>query len=188
MRKNNNIKYVDYPEMGLISFEKSKKAKRIAISIKSPTNIRVAVPTFISIRKAERFVSQRQEWIIKHLIRLQYKTNVLNNVENIPIDQKNQLIERVNYLANQYKFKINKITLRKMTTRWGSCSPHNNISLNIGLVALPEHLIDYIILHELVHTKIKNHSRYFWKELEKMIPNAKYLRKELKQNYDLYYV
>lgn len=186
MRKNNKCKYVDYTKIGTIRFEKSRKAKRVIISIKSPTNIRVAVPTFVSIKKAESFVNYKLDWIQKHLNGIQNKTNALDVIDNISFDQKNQIIKRVNYLANQYNFKINKISLRKMTTRWGSCSPQNNISLNIGLIAIPERLRDYIILHELVHTKIKNHSIKFWKELERIVPNSKSFSKELKRNYDLY--
>lgn len=188
MLKNNKCKYVNYPKIGTIRFEKSRKAKRVVISIKSPTNIRVAVPTHVSIRKAETFVSHKLDWIQKHLNGIQNKTNALDVINSISFNQKNQIIERVHSLANQYNFKINKISLRKMTTRWGSCSPQNNISLNIGLIALPERLRDYIILHELVHTKIKNHSSKFWNELERIIPNSKSFSKELKRNYDLYEV
>ena len=73
-----------------------------------------------------------------------------------------------------------------MKTRWGSCSAQNNISLNIGLIALSDELRDYVILHELVHTKIKNHSKDFWNALEIIINIPKSLNSKLKQNYGLY--
>ena len=57
----------------------------------------------------------------------------------------------------------------------------NNISLNVKLVRLPDELIDYVILHELLHTRIKNHGQSFWKEMEKYSRNAKDMRKMLRK-------
>ena len=187
-RNTEKNKYIDFPDIGIIRFQESRRARRIIISVKSPTDIRVSVPMQITIGKAESFVIHKLDWIKKHQEKFNNKKNVLDNIDDVSIEQKRQIINRVNDLAHQYKFKINKISLRKMTTRWGSCSPKNNISLNIGLVALPEHLKDYIIVHELVHTKIKNHSSMFWNELGQIIPNSKSLSRELKRNFELYKV
>ena len=78
-------------------------------------------------------------------------------------------------------FTYNNITIHNQRTRWGSCSPNNNISLNMKLVRLPDDLIDYVILHELVHTRIKNHSKKFWDELNVYICDAKKLERRLKE-------
>jgi predicted metal-dependent hydrolase len=77
------------------------------------------------------------------------------------------------HLAKQHEFTYNMVSIRNQRTRWGSCSCKGNISLNIKLVALPPELFDYVILHELVHTRIHNHSKKFWKELDKYIENGK---------------
>jgi predicted metal-dependent hydrolase len=87
---------------------------------------------------------------------------------------------RVCELADKHKFNFNKLTCRNNKSRWGSCSWGNNISLNIHLMRLPAHLIDYVILHELCHIKEKNHSESFWKHLETVCPNSKQYRKEMK--------
>ena len=63
---------------------------------------------------------------------------------------------------------------------WGSCSDKNNISLNANLIHLPLKLIDYVLLHELLHTRIKNHSPIFWTEMQKLLPDTRTLRKELR--------
>jgi predicted metal-dependent hydrolase len=68
-----------------------------------------------------------------------------------------------------------------MKTRWGSCSSKNNISLNSSLVFLPEALIRYVCLHELVHTIHKNHGRVFWEALTGILPEALMLRKGVKK-------
>lgn len=67
----------------------------------------------------------------------------------------------------------------KMDKRWGSCTPSNNIHINIHAVRLPYTLIDYLIVHELVHTKHKNHSKEFWAELSKHIPKWKDLDNQM---------
>jgi len=68
-----------------------------------------------------------------------------------------------------HDFRFNKVSIRNQKTKWGSCSAGNNISLNMNLARLPEELRDYVILHELVHTRIKNHSREFWALLDEFV-------------------
>ena len=67
----------------------------------------------------------------------------------------------------------------KMDKRWGSCTPNNIIHINIDAVRLPYTLIDYLVVHELVHTKHKNHSKEFWAELSKHLPNWKDLDEQM---------
>jgi hypothetical protein len=84
-------------------------------------------------------------------------------------------------LAQLHNFQYNRVSIRNQRTRWGSCSSKNNISLNMKLLHLPEQLIDYILLHELVHTRVKNHSKDFWNELETVVPNARIMDNKLKE-------
>jgi len=81
--------------------------------------------------------------------------------KTLRIEAKIYLPRRLNEFALTYKFNYNKVFLKNLKTLWGSCSYKNNINLNIHLMRLPRHLIDYIILHELTHTVIKNHSASF---------------------------
>ena len=67
----------------------------------------------------------------------------------------------------------------QLEKRWGSCTPSNNIIINIDAIKLPFSLIDYLIVHELTHTKIKSHSKEFWAELSKHIPNWKELDEKM---------
>ena len=100
--------------------------------------------------------------------------------ETLRKEAKDYLPQRVKELAEKNSFRFKKVSVRNSKTRWGSCSYENNINLNIHLMRLQDHLIDYVILHELVHTKIKNHSRDFWNMLDLVTGNAKNLDKELK--------
>ena len=97
----------------------------------------------------------------------------------LKIEAKQYLPEKVIKLAGKFDFKYNTLTPKNIKSRWGSCSRKNNINLSIHLMRLPEHLIDYVILHELVHTVHHNHSTSFWNLLNKITGDAKKLDKEL---------
>ena len=95
-------------------------------------------------------------------------------------EAKAYLPDRVNHLANKNDFSFNRVSVQNSKTRWGSCSVNNNINLSLHLMRLPDHLIDYVILHELSHTKVKNHSPHFWHLLDQVSGNARVLDKEVK--------
>ena len=78
-------------------------------------------------------------------------------------------------------YQFNRASVKNQRTLWGSCSSRNNINLNINLLRLPEELRDYVILHELVHTRHKNHSREFWRELDRSVGDAKSLQRHLRK-------
>ncbi|MCF8242884.1 MAG: M48 family metallopeptidase [Melioribacteraceae bacterium] len=88
---------------------------------------------------------------------------------------------RVKEFAEKLNLSYNNIRLKNIKTRWGSCSNKNNLNFSVHLMQLPNHLIDYVILHELAHTIEKNHSVKFWKLLDSFTGNAKKLDKELKK-------
>ncbi len=88
---------------------------------------------------------------------------------------------RLHELALKYGFSYSKVSVRQLKSRWGSCSHKKEIQLNIFLMQLPWHLIDYVLLHELVHTKVLRHGPPFWEEFERNLSTAKKLRKEIRQ-------
>lgn len=97
------------------------------------------------------------------------------------IEAKEYLPKRIKELANKFNFKYNNLSFKVAKTRWGSCSYNNNINLNINLMMLSDKIIDYVLIHELCHTKVKNHSEKFWNLVEKCMPEYKEVRKKLKQ-------
>ena len=87
---------------------------------------------------------------------------------------------RLAYLAKKYGYRYEKCRLSHARTRWGSCSSDKTISLNIGLMGVPEVLRDYVILHELAHLNHMDHSAEFWAEVATLDPRWKDHRKKLK--------
>jgi predicted metal-dependent hydrolase len=96
-------------------------------------------------------------------------------------EAKAYLPKRTQWLAGKFGFSINDVRVKNLKSRWGSCSSKNNINLNIHLMRLPEHLSDFIILHELCHTVHRNHGTQFHTLLNKLCGNEKTLNKELKK-------
>ncbi|NOS67601.1 MAG: M48 family metallopeptidase [Candidatus Peribacteraceae bacterium] len=88
-----------------------------------------------------------------------------------------KLVHELN--AATLRVSIRAVRLRPMMSQWGSCSHSGNITLNTALLKLPRHLLEYVIVHELAHRLVKNHSRAFWNVVESAFPNAKTARKEL---------
>jgi len=82
-----------------------------------------------------------------------------------------KITPRIKKWSKTTGLRYNELKFLNLTKRWGSCTDSNNIIINIDTVKLPFSLIDYVIVHELVHTKIKNHSKEYWAELSKHIDN-----------------
>jgi predicted metal-dependent hydrolase len=92
-----------------------------------------------------------------------------------------KITPRVERLSAKTGLSYKDLQYRKMTRRWGSCTPTNRIILNTEAIKLPFTLIDYLIIHELTHTKVKDHSKTFWRELSKHIRNWKSLDDKMKE-------
>ncbi|MFO8100565.1 MAG: SprT family zinc-dependent metalloprotease [Dehalococcoidia bacterium] len=175
--------YIEVDGIGPVLFERSRRAKRIIITVLPRNGVRVTVPARGSVKKAEKFVRSKMGWIQKQLSLIEQAEREVGAVvkEIDRVSARRMLLERLDHLSKKYDLTYNKAFIRNQRTRWGSCSAQNNISLNMKLVLLPEELRDYVILHELVHTRIKNHSKDFWAELDKYTGNAKALASELKK-------
>jgi predicted metal-dependent hydrolase len=173
--------------VGPVRINRSRRARRVIISVGPTVGVRVSVPYRTSIRKALEFVETKKKWIQKHqalIAQNEKRRQALAPNLHIPdtAAAKKMITDRLYQLAGIHGFTCGRVTVRQQKTRWGSCSPKNTISLNIKLALLPVELADYVILHELVHTRVHNHSRKFWAELDKYVPESKATARRLRKN------
>jgi predicted metal-dependent hydrolase len=185
----NQSKTVEMEGIGTVLFEPSRRAKRLNVSLRPLKGVRVAVPRRTSFKTAREFVISKTSWIQKHLGKMKQLEDAHQTLSKkaAAIDKaeaKKKIVLRLNQLAKRHGFAYNTIVVRSLKSKWGSCSHKNNISLNIKLIVLPEEMLDYVILHELVHTQIRNHSKGFWRELDRLVGKAKVLDLKLKR-YDI---
>jgi len=178
---------IEVDGVGPVLLERSTRTKHLNINVQPYKGIRVAIPRGISFKQAEKVVHSKVAWIQKNQEKMKQIEREHAEVKRSlpPIDRKEarkKIIQRLEELAQEHDFKYNRVFIRNQKTRWGSCSVKNNISLNMKLVRLPEHLIDYVIIHELVHTKHKSHKKRFWAAMDKILGEAKALRTELNQH------
>lgn len=172
---------IEHKDVGIIRYIKNNRAKRIIISIK-PEFVRVTVPRRQTLKNAQEFVDKKINWIKKHSNNMKVLIEKSKKLPKIDREEARENLEkRLSELAEQHNFQYNRVSIRSQRTRWGSCSSKDNISLNMKLLHLPQQLIDYILLHELVHTRVKNHSKDFWNELETVVPNARTVDEQLRE-------
>lgn len=177
---------INIPGMGTVNLRKSRRAMRSSISVTNSGDVSVTIPLSGTVRQAKSFLNEKSDWVAKHREKayrlcLRHKS-LVEGCKPVPREKAAALLlERLDYLAREYGFSFNRVSVRNQKTRWGSCSSGNNISLNEKLAMLPLRLMDYVLLHELVHTRVKNHGDVFWRELEKYVVNFRELRRELRE-------
>jgi predicted metal-dependent hydrolase len=101
------------------------------------------------------------------------------SIEALRDEAEELLPNRLQKLATAHGFTFHGVQVKKLTGRWGSCSSKKLIVLNLYLMQLPWELIDYVLFHELTHTKHMNHSTQFWDELIRHEPRARALRRQI---------
>jgi len=225
-----STKVVCFKSIGEVTFFRSRRSKKLKISVRPDSSVLVSFPYFVKDKEVLSFLEKNREWIRQQQNKFTEKKTVWHDgsvletklhkiylysgekrdieinggtikltvedfdsgecrdmINNVLIrvygfEAKKILPGRLRELAEEYKFGYNKVTIRNNKRNWGSCSSKNNISLNLQMMKLPNELIDFILLHELVHTEIKDHSPRFWERLNQVSGNrAKELAKEVKK-------
>ena len=157
---------IEIDGIGPVLFVRSLRARRMNVSIMPVRGVRVAIPRSYTLEDALRFVRSKADWINKQLSGLRVAIERhREQFDAIPaLDKKAAralLTRRVRELSEEHSLPFNRLYLREHKSRWGSCSIKNDISINIKLARLPSELIDYIILHELAHTRWRGHGARF---------------------------
>lgn len=165
--------------------------KTVAIQVNSDLSVTVRVPRSVSEKDIEEILKKKEAWISKHIEKIKETkerveaepTEKLTREKVIALAEEALKVipERVDYFAKVIGVTYGKITVRNQKTRWGSCSSKGNLNFNCLLMLAPLEVLDYVVVHELCHRKQMNHSKAFWLEVEKVLPNYKEVRKWLKE-------
>ena len=165
----------------------SWRARRITLSVRPSGETRLTYPRLVSRNRALEFLESRVEWVEQSRTRIAERTipkpqYTSEQIEMMRREAKALLPERVAFWAQKFGFKYGRVSIRASRSKWGSCSGDNNISLSLFLMTLPEHLRDYVIIHELCHTVHHNHSSAFHALVDRCLGgNEKNLRSELRR-------
>lgn len=162
------------------------QAKRIKISIGADALMKVSVPRFVPLYLVEDFMKKKEAWVTDalnkaHSKKLLAPEDKQDSYEVHKETARKYAHAKVIQYNSFYNFSWKRIAIRNQKTRWGSCSKQGNLNFSYKLVLLPEHLADYIVVHELCHLKEFNHSEKFWNLVAEVFPHYKALRKELNQ-------
>jgi len=93
-----------------------------------------------------------------------------------------KISERVEWYAKKRGFVYNKINITDANQRWGSCSPKGNLNFSWRLIMAPLSVVDYVVVHELVHLEERNHTKFFWTKVKMLIPEYEKYKQWLKEN------
>lgn len=150
----------------------------------------VRAPLPVSDAEIRTFVLQHKDWIEKHLCLAAERQKTLDAVEPLSWEEIQALAaqalqvipERVRYYAPKVGVTYGRITIRNQRSRWGSCSSQGNLNFNCLLMLTPPEVIDSVVVHELCHRKQMNHSKQFYEEALRVMPDYWTWDKWLKEN------
>lgn len=178
-------------EFGEVIVRKNRLSRAAKFSVSTSGRLQMSVPAYTSEFLAKRFLNHSREEIRKKLPLKDPKDQRARDYQKKVLMKKAReyLPYRLEYFAKLYGYKYDKFKLSHAGTRWGSCTHRRRagskkeeitISLNIGLMKLPEVLRDHVILHELAHINHPDHSKEFWAEVGSHDKNYKVHNKKLK--------
>lgn len=157
------------------SIVKSKRRKTSQIIVDAKG---VVVQTPFSKKDSEikKMVEAKSEWIFKK--RLEFRDKRKKEIKT-KTKTGEYLEKRTWKIGNQIGIIPNKVIIKKLKSRWGSADKNGTISINEKLTQMPPRLSDYVIIHELCHLNVNNHSHRFWSLLERHCPKFKKRKDEL---------
>ena len=164
----------------------SKRTRRVRISV-SGGRVIVTAPLRVSKEHLDRIVADHEAWIAKAVRKHEKLTAGVKLSQDV--FDKDEFTSRAKALIREchktvaapYGVKLGKVNIKKMCSRWGSCSGRGNISINLLLGHLPVELLRYVVIHELSHLVHHNHSKKFWLLVAVSEPAFKARKAELRR-------
>ncbi len=159
--------------------------RTLALEIKRNGEIVVRSPMHTTVTAIAEFVSSHKDWLEKNLKKVQERKNPWDGLSSEDIARlkakaREILPQKVEHFSRLTGLKCTGVKITGAKTRFGSCNGNNSICFSYYLMCYPEQAIDYVVLHELAHTKFHDHSWRFWMLVEYYMPDYKERRNLLK--------
>lgn len=136
------------------------------------------VPSKKTSSEIKRTIEGKKQWIYKKQLEF---AKLPHNVQTRKYT-KSFVQGRIRHYSNKLQVTPQKIVFKKLRGRWGSTTKDNTINLSVDLLKAPKSVIDYVVLHELCHIRIKEHSHRFWNLIHRFMPNYEQRKKWLDLN------
>jgi len=165
------------------TLKRSVRARALRLTVHPDGALTVTAPFRFGMRAIKEFVEEHMGWIERHVARAKTRAILRIARKDIPeLKKKAEVLarERCAHMARLYGCSYKEIRIGAQKSRWGSCSPRGVLCFNYKLAALPPHLSDYVIVHEICHLREMNHSKKFWAQVAKTVPQYAAFRKELR--------
>ena len=164
------------------------RRRTVSVEITKDLSVLVRAPKWMPLYEIDRFVEKNSKWIEDHMAKAADKKSRRDAIdpisetelERLKLEAKYVIPGRGRHYADMLGVSYGRITVRSQKTLWGSCSAKGNLSFNCLLMAVPEHIRDYVIVHELCHRLHMDHSPAFWECVSSIIPDYKACRKWLR--------
>ncbi len=157
---------------------RSKRRKTSEIQV-NENGVTIRSPLAKSSSEIKRTIEGKKQWIYKK--QLEFNKRKHQKIRTTK-HSTSFLLKRIAHFRNKIGVFPQRIVLKKLKSRWGSTTKDGVINLNSNLLKAPTDVIDYVIVHELCHLKIKEHSHNFWRLVAKFLPEYKKQRKWLEDN------
>lgn len=166
--------------------------RTLALEIKK-NGLIVRAPSRATDEEINAFIERHKRWIENNFLKMKKRKELLDGVAPLSKSDIQALYEkalnvipdRVKHYASIIGVTYGRITIRNQRSRWGSCSAKGNLNFNCLLMLAPPDVLDSVIVHELCHRKVMNHSDEFYAEVLRVFPNYYICNKWLKENGDV---
>lgn len=165
----------------------SDRAKRLRIAVYPGGKIVVTKPRLMSQSLSDEYVVSKAHWIERKLseVSAQLPAGLEDNMYTHFLFNRGKarklVLNKLSQWNEIYDFEYRRVSIKQLKSRWGSCSANGNMSFNYKILFLPEELQDFIVVHELCHLKVKDHSTAFWDQVSRAIPSYGKIRQKLQK-------
>jgi predicted metal-dependent hydrolase len=165
-----------------VYYVRHRRARRYLLRVDHDGRVRVTIPRGGSRRDASRFAAGHLDWIHRQLARVHRGAAGIPERLALRRQAAQELPRRLTVRAASLGLSVSRVSVRDQRTRWGSCGPNGHITLNWRLLLMPEWVCDYVLVHELMHLRRRDHSAAFWALVAAAVPRYQDARAWLRVN------